>query len=97
MRRYTAQDFYDDIARIVRQVISKMLNPWVRLAIVDSAYTTGLPKLQFEGEVDEDGVTPVLSTKQYSHLSSYSPAANDRVVVVKIAATWIIIGKVVGP
>ncbi len=94
---YTAQDFYDDIARVVRQELSSTPNPWTKLAVIDPAYTSGLPKVQWEGELDTDDVTPVLSEKQYPYLSSYNPTAGDRVVLQKVNGSWIILGGVVGP
>jgi hypothetical protein len=59
----------------------------VRLAVVDSGYTTGWPKVTFEGE-------GTLSGKQYPHLDSYTPAAGDRVVLVPVGTTYLIIGSV---
>lgn len=92
-----AREFYALIEQSVRNVLANMRNPWARMATIDPAYTTGLPKLQWDGEVDEDGVTPILSTKTYTHMSSYTPAAGDRVVVKKVGEAWIIEGSYVGP
>lgn len=35
------------------------------------------------------------TTKRYRRLSSYTPAANDRVLVVKTGGTYVILGKLV--
>jgi microcystin-dependent protein len=59
----------------------------VRLAVVDSGYTTGWPKVTFEGE-------STLSGKQYPHIDSYAPAAGDRVVLVPVGTTYLIVGAV---
>jgi hypothetical protein len=59
----------------------------VRLAVVDPAYTTGWPRVTFEGET-------TLSGKQYPHLDSYTPAAGDRVVLVPVGTTYLVIGRV---
>lgn len=44
--------------------------------------------VQFDGETAP-------SSKKYKRLSSYSPAVNDRVLLVKVGGTYIILGKVV--
>jgi len=59
-----------------------------RLGKIDPDYNSGRPKIVFDGET-----TP--STKQYPYLSSYSPAANDRVLLAKVAGSYIVIGKVI--
>lgn len=59
----------------------------VRLATVDPAYASGWPKVTFDGE-------STLSGKTYPHIDSYSPAKNDRVVLVPVGTTYLIIGAV---
>lgn len=59
----------------------------VRLAVVDSGYAGGWPKVTFEGEA-------TLSGKQYAHVDSYAPAAGDRVVMVPVGTTYLIVGCV---
>lgn len=44
--------------------------------------------VQFDGET-----TP--STKLYKRLASYSPTVNDRVLLVNVGGTYIIVGKIV--
>lgn len=60
---------------------------WTRLGKIDPAYSTGLPKVMWDGEAN-------LSTRSYPHLASYSPAADDRVLAVRSGRTWVIVGKV---
>jgi hypothetical protein len=48
----------------------------VKYARVDPNYTSGRPRLIFDGE-------DVVSGKQYPYLSSYQPTANDRVMLLK--------------
>lgn len=67
---------------------SKDNAPNFKLATVDPAYTEGLVKLRFDGE-------DIVSQKGYMFLSSYKPAANDRVLLVKVADTYIIMDKIV--
>ena len=51
--------------------------------------TSGGVSVQFDGET-----TP--STKKYKRLASYSnPAVNDRVMMVKIGGSYVILGKIV--
>jgi hypothetical protein len=59
-----------------------------KLATVDPAYTTGLIKLIFDGE-------SAVSEKGYMFLSSYEPAPNDRVLLIKVADTYIVMDKIV--
>lgn len=50
--------------------------------------TSGGISVQFDGET-----TP--STKLYKRLASYSPTVNDRVLLVNVGGTYIIVGKIV--
>ena len=59
----------------------------VQLAVVDPDYVSGWPKVIFEGE-------STLSGKLYPHLDSYCPSPSDRVVMVPVGTTWIIVGAV---
>lgn len=56
----------------------------IRYAKVDHFYESGLPRLVFDGETE-------VSVKSYPHLASYTPQANDRVMLVKN----VVIGKVI--
>lgn len=68
--------------------ISAFKNPkqekTIQFARVDPNYTSGRPRLIFDGETEVSG-------KAYPYLASYTPAANDRVMLVK----GVIVGKVV--
>ena len=59
-------------------------NDVIKFAKVDSSHVEGRPSLIFDGET-------VASVKKYPHLSSYIPAANDRVMLIK----GVIIGKII--
>lgn len=65
----------------------------IKLAVIDSAYVSSsfatgtLPRVTFEGE-------STLSTKFYPVLGSYWPQPSDRVALVPIGTTWLIIGAV---
>lgn len=55
-----------------------------RFGKIDPAYTTGSPKVQFDGET-------TVSVKTYKRLASYTPVANDRVMIFE----GVILGKIV--
>lgn len=72
--------------------LKKMLTPdrencW-RLGKVDPAYASGRPKIIFDGETTVSG-------KKYPCLASYTPAAGDRVLMLKVAGSYVILGKIV--
>lgn len=68
--------------------ISAFMNPKqekiIQFARVDPNYTSGRPRLIFDGESEVSG-------KAYPYLSSYTPQPNDRVMVVK----GVVVGKIV--
>lgn len=58
-----------------------------RLGTIPAGYISGKPTVQFDGE-------NTVSTKKYSYLSSYTPAANDKVLLARVGNGWVIIGKI---
>lgn len=58
-----------------------------RLGTIDYEYRTGRPRIIFDGE-DE------VSEKTYMKLMSYTPKGGDRVLMLKVADTFIILGGV---
>ncbi|NNU91811.1 hypothetical protein ETC01_00490 [Geobacillus sp. NFOSA3] len=68
--------------------ISAFMNPKqekiIQFARVDPNYTSGRPRLIFDGETEVSG-------KAYPYLASYTPQPNDRVMVVK----GVVVGKIV--
>lgn len=59
-----------------------------KLGTIPGTYAAGRPTVTFDGEDTE-------STKTYPHLSSYAPAAGDRVLMALVGHTWVILGDVV--
>lgn len=59
-----------------------------KLGYVSSSYTSGRPKIRFDGETAD-------STKGYPFLESYTPAAGDRVALVLFNHSWVVIGKII--
>lgn len=85
-----------DLISAIQGMARADLPPDVKLATVDPAYTVGtvadptLPKVTFDGET-------TMSTKQYPIVSGYVPTASDRVVLVPVGRTYVIIGTVSHP
>jgi hypothetical protein len=59
----------------------------LKLAKVTELFETGTVKIQFYGED-----TP--SEKEYSYLASYTPATGDTVLMIPMAETYIVLGKI---
>lgn len=58
------------------------------LGKIDPAYNgSGRPKVIFDGST-------TVSSKAYPYLSSYTPQANDRVLLANIGGTHVILGKI---
>ena len=72
---------------IIRQAVPSPESPSA-LATVDAGYAGGRPQLVFDGEDAASGRT-------YAYVSSYTPAAGDRVLLLRSGRTWVVIGKVV--
>lgn len=61
--------------------------PIVNLAVVETVEAGGVT-LRFEGEA-------AARTKVYKRLASYTPTAGDRVYIVPVSGTYIVIGEVI--
>lgn len=59
----------------------------LRFATIDPAYTTGRPKLIFDGET-------TAGAREYPYLDSYAPAAGDRVAVLVGNNSGVVVGKI---
>lgn len=59
-----------------------------RIGRISSSYTSGRPTIVFEGET-------VDSLKQYPHMASYTPVADDWVLLAKVGKTHVILGELV--
>ncbi|KJE26979.1 hypothetical protein LG52_12 [Geobacillus kaustophilus] len=57
------------------------------LGVIDPAYSSGRPKVIFDGST-------TVSSKTYPYLSSYTPRANDRVILANVGGTHVILGKI---
>lgn len=56
----------------------------LKFGYIDCAYTTGRPRVKLDG-------TDNTSVKSFPFLSSYTPVANDRVMLIK----GVVLGKIV--
>lgn len=83
----STQDFLDTVAGYTRAKTDGSADKPVRLAVVDPAYSAGLPKVTFEGE-------STMSAKGYAFIESYVPVAGQRVAMVPVGTTYLIVGAV---
>lgn len=61
-------------------------NRGTRLGTVDATYSTGKPKVTLDG-------TTTLSADGFTFLPSYTPVAGDRVVLLPVGTTYVILGR----
>lgn len=59
-----------------------------RMAVVDNVTSDNRPYIRFYGE-------KAASQKPYKYLQSYTPVVGDKVLVARVAKTYVILGKVV--
>ena len=59
-----------------------------RLGYIDSGYVSGLPQIVFDGETSA-------SARLYPYLASYTPAADDRVLVAMVGHSGVVVGRIV--
>lgn len=86
---YEPRAFLDTISGMTRNTVSSSADKPHLIAIIDPAYTTGNPKVTFEGET-------TMSGKQYAYINSYYPIPGDRVVLAPLGTNYVIIGSVAG-
>jgi hypothetical protein len=74
----------DEFMKLVRR---GDVPPVFALGTIPDTYTTGRPTIEFDGESSA-------STRTYPYLSSYTPTAEDRVLLARVGQTWVVLGKV---
>lgn len=77
----------NDFINIIAPFIESKISPAFSLGTIDPAHTGGNPKILFDGETS-------VSSKQYKYLSSYTPRANDRVLLANVSGTHVVLGKI---
>ena len=81
----TPREFLDAVSGATRKDVSKSsASRPIRLATIDPDYTSGDPRVIFDGEA-------TLTQKTYV-CASYTPSPGDRVVMVPIGHSYVIIG-----
>jgi hypothetical protein len=85
------KDELDGFKKMI-QDLAKQEAPF-SLGKIDSTYSSSTtpkarPKVVFDGDT-------VASSKAYPYLSSYTPTANDRVLLVNVGGSHVIIGKII--
>lgn len=68
-------------------LLNKEKKPFT-LGKIDPAYTSGRPKIVFDGE-------DTASLKAYPYIASYTPVANHRVLLVNVGGSHVVIGRIV--
>lgn len=81
------RSFLESVAGYAQTVGQTSADRPIRIAVVDPAYISGLPKVTFEGE-------STMSTKGYAFVQGYYPVASNRVALVPIGNGYLIIGAV---
>lgn len=86
MGSITTTEFIEEVMRLQQQSA-----PWdnsiIRMATIDPNYQgIGLPAVRFDGEM---GIT----ISGYHYLSTFTPQPGDRVIMIRISTSWLIIGS----
>jgi hypothetical protein len=76
-------DFLEDIRDYVEEDA-----PRHAIGTIDAAYTSGRPRVLFDGET-------VLGGKTYPYLASYTPVASHRVLLAPVGTGFVILGRIV--
>jgi hypothetical protein len=58
------------------------------IGTIDPAYTSGRPRVLFDGET-------VLGGKTYPYLASYTPVASHRVLLAPVGTGFVVLGRIV--
>lgn len=75
-----------EFVSLVQKLIDKNKTVSFVLGKIDPNYTSGNPKIVFDGETAP-------SSKRYTKLSSYQVQPNDRVILAKIGRTYVVLGS----
>ena len=78
-----AREFLDDIREAVTE--PPAVN---RIGTVDSGYSSGRPRVLFDGET-------TMGQKTYAYLASYTPVASHRVLLAPVGTGFVVVGRIV--
>lgn len=70
-----------------QQLVSSNENLF-RLGEIGPDYKSGRPSIIFSGETKASG-------KKYPYLSSYKPAAGDKVLLIRAGNSFVVLGKII--
>jgi hypothetical protein len=84
----TALDILSSIEGYVSSGPQSSADVPARLAVIDPAYAgVGNPRVTFEGET-------LVTNRTYAVMSDYQPAAGDRVMMLPVGTTYVIMGSI---
>lgn len=78
-----ASEFLDSIREALDADV-----PVHRIGTIDSAYSSGRPRILFDGE-------SVMGAKVYAYLASYTPVASHRVLLAPVGSGFVVLGRIV--
>lgn len=84
----TPEDLLRTVSRYVQRDTASSATRPARLATIDPAYTSGRPRVIPDGESAPSG-------KRYPYLASYTPAPGDRVLMIPVGTSYVIVGRVI--
>jgi len=77
-----------EFVSIVNELIEKNKDKGAyKIGSIPSGYSGGEPAILFDGEDTPSG-------KTYKRLGSYTPVAGDRVLLARVAGTYVILGSI---
>lgn len=83
----SSAEFIEEVLQLQGTPQQAWDNPYVRMGTIDPTYTgVGLPCVRFDGEM-------TVSLTGYRFVPYYSPQPNERVVLLRISTSWLIIGS----
>lgn len=78
-----------DPAKFLEIISPERGDPTVfKIGTIPAGYVSGRPTVKFDGE-------SAASVRLYPYLGSYTPAANDRVLVAMVGHSGVILGKII--
>lgn len=80
--------FVELIKKIAIEAARSVLGVEVKYGTIPSGYTSGRPTVQFDGE-DSAGA------RTWPYLSIYTPAADDRVIVLLANNSGVVLGDII--
>lgn len=77
----THEEFFEII------IPGKLGTDLLKMGTIPASYVSGRPTVKFDGET-------AAGTRTYTYLSSYTPVANDRVLVAIVGRGMVVLGKI---